>query len=588
MTEDRSQLTNFVVKFLGTVKFGNDQITKIIGYGDYQVGNVIISRVYYEEGLGHNLFSIGKFCDSDLKVAFRKHTYFICNLEGVDLLLGSKGTNLYTISLGDMLSSSLICLLSKTSKTKSWLWHRRLSHLNFRAINHLARHGLVRGLPKLKFKKDHLCSACAMGKSKKHLHNPKSKVTNQEKLFLLSMDLCGLMRVQSINGKKYILVIVDDYSRFTWVKFMASKDEAPDFIIKFLKMIQVRLNATVRNIRTENGTKFVNQTLRDYYESVNISHETSMVRTPQQNGVVERRNRTLVEASRTMLIYAKALLFLWVEEVATACYTQNHSIVHLRHGKTPYELLHDKKLDLSYLYVFHTLCYPTNDSENLGKLQGKGDIGIFIGYAPKKKAYRIYNRCTKRIIETFHVDFDELIEMDSEHNSLEPVLHEMSTATSSLGLFPNPPSPAPFVPPTKKEWDMVFQPLFDEFFNPPANVDSPMPADEILVPAVPVNVESTGLSSSTTVDQDAPSTSTSQTSSQPQSQEIPFGADEENHDLEVAHMSNDPYFGIPILEIISEESSSSDVIPTIVHPDTPASEHISRWTKDHPLQNIIR
>ncbi|GJV93097.1 retrovirus-related pol polyprotein from transposon TNT 1-94 [Tanacetum coccineum] len=297
MTRDSSQLTNFVHKFLGTVKFGNDQIAKIMGYGDYQIGNVTISRVYYVEGLGHNLFSVGQFCDSDLEVAFRKHTCFVRNLEGVDLLSGSRETNLYTLSIGDMMASSPICLLSKASKTKSWLWHRRLSHLNFGAINHLAKNGLVRGLPKLKFEKDHLCSACAMGKSKKQTHKPKSEDTNQEKLYLLHMDLCGPMRVASINGKKYILVIVDDYSRFTWVKFLASKDEAPDFIIKFLKMIQVRLNATVRNIRTNNWTEFVNQTLCSYYESVGISHETSVARTPQQNGVVERRNRTLVEAN---------------------------------------------------------------------------------------------------------------------------------------------------------------------------------------------------------------------------------------------------------------------------------------------------
>ncbi|GJV15361.1 retrovirus-related pol polyprotein from transposon TNT 1-94 [Tanacetum coccineum] len=176
--------------------------------------------------------------------------------EGVDLLTGSRGNNLYTLSLGDMMASSPICLLSKASKTKSWQWNRRLSHLNFGAINHLARHGLVRGLLKLKFEKDHLCSACAMGKSKKKPHKPKSEDTNQEKLYLLHMDLCGPMRVTSVNGKKYILVIIDDYSRFTW-----------------------------------------------------------------QNGVIERRNRTLIEAAHTMLIYAKALLFLWAEAVATACAT---------------------------------------------------------------------------------------------------------------------------------------------------------------------------------------------------------------------------------------------------------------------------
>ncbi|GKB22026.1 retrovirus-related pol polyprotein from transposon TNT 1-94, partial [Tanacetum coccineum] len=298
MTGDRSQLTNFVHKFLGTVKFGNDQIAKIIGYGDYQIGNITILRVYYVEGLGHNLFSVGQFCDSDFEVAFRKHTCFVRNLEGVDLLSGSQDTNLYTLSIGDMMTSSPICLLSKASKTKSWLWHRRLSQLNFGAINHLAKNGL-------------------------------------EKLYLLHMDLCGPMRVASINRKKYNPWSMWIYSRFTWVKFLASKDEALDFIIKFLKMIQVRLNATVRKIRTDNEIEFVNQTPRDYYEQVDISHETSVARTPQINSVVERKNHTHVEAARTMLILVQAPLFLWAEAIATAY----------------------------------------NNSENLGKLQAKADIG---------------------------------------------------------------------------------------------------------------------------------------------------------------------------------------------------------------------
>nr|GFA20800.1 integrase, catalytic region, zinc finger, CCHC-type, peptidase aspartic, catalytic [Tanacetum cinerariifolium] len=179
MIGDRSQLTNFINKFLGTIKFGNDHVAKIMGYGDYKIGNVTISRVYFMEGLGHNLFSVGQFCRSDLEVAFRQHTCFIRNLEGVDLLTGSRGKTLYTLSLGDMLASLPICLLFKASKTKQ---------------------GLVRGLPKLKFEKDHLCSACAMGKSKKKSHKPKSKDTNQEKLYLLHMDLCGPMRVERIEA----------------------------------------------------------------------------------------------------------------------------------------------------------------------------------------------------------------------------------------------------------------------------------------------------------------------------------------------------------------------------------------------------
>ncbi|GJV10539.1 retrovirus-related pol polyprotein from transposon TNT 1-94 [Tanacetum coccineum] len=212
-----------------------------------------LKRVYYVEGLGHNLFSVGQFYDSKLKVAFHKHTCFVRNLKGVDLLIGSRGTNLYTLSIGDMMKSSPIYLLSKASKTKSWLWHRCLSHLNFGTINQLAKQGLVRGLPKMKFERS-LVFCVFVGKSKKQSHKPKFKDTNQEKLYLLHIDLCGPMCVESINGKKYILVIINDYSQFTWVKFLRSKDEALEFILNFLKMIQVRLNATIRNIHTYNGT----------------------------------------------------------------------------------------------------------------------------------------------------------------------------------------------------------------------------------------------------------------------------------------------------------------------------------------------
>ncbi|GKB72521.1 retrovirus-related pol polyprotein from transposon TNT 1-94, partial [Tanacetum coccineum] len=155
-----------------------------------------------------------QFCDLDLEVAFRKHAYYIRDLKGVDLLKGSRGSNLYTLSLEDMMLSYPICLFSKASKTKSWLWHRRLSHLNFDSITTLATQGLVRGLPKLTFQKDHLCSACALRKSKKHTHKPKAEDSIQEKLYLLHMDLCRPMRIQSINRQKYILVIVDDYSWF--------------------------------------------------------------------------------------------------------------------------------------------------------------------------------------------------------------------------------------------------------------------------------------------------------------------------------------------------------------------------------------
>ncbi|GJZ64481.1 retrovirus-related pol polyprotein from transposon TNT 1-94 [Tanacetum coccineum] len=192
------------------VRFGNDHFAAIMGYGDLQMGNILISGVYYVEGLGHNLFSVGKFCDLDLEVAFRQDTCFVRNLESVDRLLGSRGSNLYTISMADMMKSSLICLLSKALKIKSWLWQHRLSHLNFGTVNQLAKQGLVKGLPKLKYTKYHFCLACQMGKSKKESHPHKPEPSTNEKLQMLHMNLCGPMRVESINKKSYILVIVDD------------------------------------------------------------------------------------------------------------------------------------------------------------------------------------------------------------------------------------------------------------------------------------------------------------------------------------------------------------------------------------------
>ncbi|GJS25022.1 integrase, catalytic region, zinc finger, CCHC-type containing protein [Tanacetum coccineum] len=351
-------------------------------------------RVYYVEGLGHNLFSVGQFCDSDLEVAFRKHTCFVRDLDGVYLIKGNRDTNLYIISIEDMMRSSPIFLLSKASKNKSWLWHRRLNHLNFGALNDLARKDLVRGLPRL---------------------------------------------------------------NVSWVILLRSKDETPAFVINLLKQLQVGLNKTVRFVRTDNGTEFVNKDLTDYYESVGITHEKTVPRTPQQNGVVERRNRTLVEAARTMLIFSKAPLFLWAEAVATACYTQNRSLIHTLHDKTPYELVHDKKPDLSFLRVFGALCYLTNDSEDLGKLKAKADIGFFVGYASNRKGCRIYNKQTQQIMETIHVTFDELTRQTSHvHSSPGPAPNLLTPGPISSGLVPNPALTIPYVPRTTNELETLF------------------------------------------------------------------------------------------------------------------------------------
>nr|GFB30443.1 hypothetical protein [Tanacetum cinerariifolium] len=255
MTGNRALFTNFVEKFLGTVRFSNNDFAVIAGYGD--VG---------------------------LEVAFRKSTCFVRNEDGVDLLTGDRSSNLYTISLNEVASNSLNCLLAKASSSQSWLWHQRL--------------------PKMKFEKDHLCSTCEHGKIHRKHHKSKTAFASNKPLYLLYMDLCGLMRIQSINGKQYMLVVVDDYSRYTWVFFLHSKDEASEVIISCIKKTQVNLQLQVQRLRTDNGTEFKNKTLAKFFDEVCITQQFSAARTPQQNGVVERRNRTLVESARTMLTFA--------------------------------------------------------------------------------------------------------------------------------------------------------------------------------------------------------------------------------------------------------------------------------------------
>nr|GEU32522.1 retrovirus-related Pol polyprotein from transposon TNT 1-94 [Tanacetum cinerariifolium] len=222
MTGNLKLLINFVWKFLGTVRFGNDHIAVILGFGDLQWGNILITRVHFVEGLGHNLFLVGQFCDSNLEVAFRRNTCFVRSLEDVDLLSGKRTTNLYTINLYEMASASPICLMARASSTKSWLWHQHLSHLNFVTINDLVKNNLVTGLPKFKYQKEHLCPSREHGKTKRASHLPKPVQNSRQRLHLLHMDLCGPMRIASINGNRYVLVIVDDYSCYTWAEAIAT------------------------------------------------------------------------------------------------------------------------------------------------------------------------------------------------------------------------------------------------------------------------------------------------------------------------------------------------------------------------------
>nr|GEY82259.1 retrovirus-related Pol polyprotein from transposon TNT 1-94 [Tanacetum cinerariifolium] len=209
---------------------------------------------------------------SNFSVVPSKSTCFVRDLQGNDLLIGNHGSDLYTISLQESTSSTPLCLMAKASPTEAWLWHRRLSHLNFDYINLLSKKDIMIGMPKLKYVKDQLCSSCDMSKEKRSTFKSNAVPSSKGRLNFLHIELCGPMRVTSINGKKYILVIVDDYSRYTWTLFLRSK-----------------------------GTEFLNKTLNAFFKEEGIEHQTSTARTPKQNSVVERQNRTLVEAARTML-----------------------------------------------------------------------------------------------------------------------------------------------------------------------------------------------------------------------------------------------------------------------------------------------
>nr|GEW97881.1 hypothetical protein [Tanacetum cinerariifolium] len=426
-------LINFVEKFLGTVKFRNDKIAPILGYGDLVQGAVTIKRVYYVEGLNHNLFSVDQFCDADLEVAFRKSTCYIRDLKGNDLLTCSHGTNLYSITLQETNCPNPICLMAKATSSQASLWHRRLSHLNFDTINLLSKNDIVVGLPKLKFVKDHLCSSCELGKVGQKSFHTKITPSSKRRLQLLHMDLCGLMRVASINGKRYVLVIVDDYSRYTWTHFLRSKDETPEVLIDFLRLVQRGLHTHVRIVRTDKGTEFLNQTLHAYFAAEGILHQTSVAQTSEQNGVVERRNRTLVEAARTMLSAAKVPLFFLAEAITTTCFTQNYSLVIPRHKKTPYHIINDRKPSVKFFYIFGSLCYIVRYGENLDKMKKIGDACIFIGYPTQSRAYRVFNKRTRVIVETIHVNFDELPHMASDHvNRTLTMLNELDLLFSLM------------------------------------------------------------------------------------------------------------------------------------------------------------
>ncbi|GKB15591.1 putative ribonuclease H-like domain-containing protein [Tanacetum coccineum] len=318
---------------------------------------------------------------------------------------GAKGGKI--TGKGTLKTECLTYLVVKATLDKLMLWHRRLGHVNFKTINKLVKENLVRGLPTKRFENEHTCVACLKGKQ--HNSSCKSKIQNSitQPLFMLHMDLFGLTFISSLMNKKYFLVVTDDYNRFTWVFFLATKDETSGILKIFITEIENLVDKKVKIIRCDNGTEFKNRVMSEFCKQKGIKGEFIIARTPQQNGVAEGRNRTLIESARTMLADSKLPTTFWAEAVNTACYVQNRVLVVKPHNKTPYELFRGKTPALSFMRPFRCHVTILNTLDYLGKFDGKSDEGFFVGYSMNSKAFRVYNIRTRKVEENLHIRFLE-------------------------------------------------------------------------------------------------------------------------------------------------------------------------------------
>ncbi|KAG7544170.1 Zinc finger CCHC-type [Arabidopsis thaliana x Arabidopsis arenosa] len=412
MTGDSSVLSTFTEEASGKVTFGDGGKGRIRGKGNIEYDDQpSLINVYYVEGLKANLISISQLCDDSLKVIFTRIDCKAVDENGNIVLCGvHSGNNCY------MWKASDVCL--SVSVYDLELWHKRLGHMNVQTLVKIVNAGVVRGVPKLSDKLDVVCSACNKGKQIKVNHKKIPEIGSKKILELIHMDLMGPVQVESINGKKYIFVLVDDFSRYTWVHFLREKSEA----VESFKILALQLQNEKENIiqiRSDHGGEFQNEIFEKFCQSQGIRHQYSVPRTPQQNGVVERKNRTLQDMARTMIHGNNISEGFWAEAVSTACYIINR--VYVKHGTktTPYEIWKGKSPNLSHFRVFGCICYILNDNEQLEKFGSRSDEGIFMGYSTHSSAYRVYNKRTKVIGDGVNVVFDE-----KSRFLLPPVLDE--------------------------------------------------------------------------------------------------------------------------------------------------------------------
>ncbi|GJY18509.1 putative ribonuclease H-like domain-containing protein [Tanacetum coccineum] len=359
---------------------------RITGKGTIKTDKLDFDDVYFVKELKFNLFSVSQMCDKKNYVLFTDSECLVLSPnfklpdENQILLKIPRQDNMYSFDMKNIVpKDGLTCLVAKATSEESMLWHRRLGHVNFKNINKLVKENLVRDLPLKRFENDQTCVACLKGKQ--HRASCKTKAFNPitKPLFMLHMDLFGLTFVSSLMHKKYCLVVTDDYSIFSWVFFLKSKDE----------------------------TKFKNKVIDELCRENGIKREYSVARTPQQNSIAERKNRTLIEAARTMLADSKLPTTFWAEVVSTACYVQNRVLIVKPHNKTPYELFRGIKPAIGFMKPFGCHVTILNTLDKLGKFDGKSDEGFFVGYSLSSKAFRVYNIRTRKVQENLHIGFLE-------------------------------------------------------------------------------------------------------------------------------------------------------------------------------------
>lgn len=388
------------------VVFGDGAKGKIKGIGKLSLaGSPSLDDVLLVEGLTANLISISQLCDQGLHVSFTKSECIVTNDEGQELMKGERSKDNCYMWIPEHTSQHTKSYTAREDQVE--LWHKKLGHLNLKSMKKIIKEEAIRGIPNLKIEEGRICGECQIGKQTKVPHKKLQHLVTSDILQLLHMDLMGPMQTESLAGKKYVFVCVDDFSRYTWVEFLREKSDTFDIFKELCQRLQREKGMGIIKIRSDHGKEFENAKFAEYCASEGIFHEFSAPITPQQNGIVERKNRTLQESARVMLHAKNLPYYFWAEAMNTACYIHNRVTIRSGTSITLYELWKGRKPNVNYFHVFGSKCYILADREQRRKLDPKSEVGIFLGYSTNSRAYRVFNSRTKTLMESINVVVDD-------------------------------------------------------------------------------------------------------------------------------------------------------------------------------------